>query len=64
MVYLTVKETSAALRCHENTVRRLIAAGLLDARRPGRRLILITRASVEARLAAPFDRRAARCRML
>ena len=49
-VYLTVQEVAELDRCSEKTVRRAIAAGLLDAVRigPGGRLIRISRKAHEA----------------
>lgn len=46
---LTVKEVAARDNCNEKTVRRAIAAGLLEATRvgPGGRLLRITRGAHE-----------------
>lgn len=49
-VYLTVQEVAELDRCSEKTVRRAIAAGLLQAVRigPGGRLIRVSRKAHEA----------------
>jgi hypothetical protein len=50
--FLSRKEAAARLRVSVATIKRLEAAGLLDARRPSPGVVRITAASVEARARA------------
>ncbi|MHB9133857.1 MAG: helix-turn-helix domain-containing protein [Armatimonadota bacterium] len=45
---MTVKEAAATLRITDRRVRSLVAEGRLAAMRPGERMLLVSRASVEA----------------
>lgn len=51
--YLTIREASAHARVHPNTMRRYVAAGMLDARRVGPQKLLIRLADLEAFLGEP-----------
>lgn len=44
---LTVPETAAALRCHENTVRRWLLTGQMAGKKAGRKW-LVPEASIDA----------------
>ena len=52
--FMTVKEAAAMLRVTDRRIRSLVAEGKLDAERPGERMLLVTRASVEAELSRRF----------
>lgn len=59
VILLNRTEAAERLRVSLATVKRYGAAGLLDERRVGPRLVKITEASVEALLRAGRDRKAA-----
>jgi excisionase family DNA binding protein len=56
--YMTVKEAAALLRVTDRRIRSLVAEGKLFAERPGERMLLVSRASVDEEASRRFRRSA------
>lgn len=55
---MTVKEAAALLRVTDRRIRSLVAEGKLFAERPGERMLLVSRASVDEEASRRFRRSA------